>query len=322
MTRIKRITASYVCDTCHRTIKVPEVVGGITTIGNCTITNGCSGKLLPITNAADARSAPSIPPDVAGVANYIPREVLQRHVQTVAASVWQFNYTLFGTPMIHVFVGEDRQDTVEYQSAISNGVITITLPTPSVGEVVCTAVNGRGYAAPALTTDTDTTLTQLSNNNGDITIATLESTAVVGVTINFVSASSSTVIEYFNIEVGAGVASPWANVSHVVINGKRYFVRSFNIHTAASAVEYFSTNIVSTGSSMQVAAVGSKPIVPGNAVVLLSAPPHNYVDRIYDRVVDVTSIASKTSALFYANGKAYLSSDVAKTVYPNILITQ
>ena len=138
--RIKLTTTSYTCDVCHRSVKVPTNNQGISTTSGCNITMGCRGKLLPISNASEARKAPGIPPDVPNVSNWLSRKILQTHNQSVISSKWVFQYQLSGTPALHVYIYKDDgslEETTAFTYTLSQQKLTVTLGIPSRGIVQC-----------------------------------------------------------------------------------------------------------------------------------------------------------------------------------------
>lgn len=321
-TRVPLTITALECDTCKRSSRVPTNTRGITTTPTCNLTLGCKGTLSPVTNPDRARSTPTIPPDVPGVLNWSERKILQTHNQPVTSSKWTFKYELSGTPAIHVFVydsDDNLVETMEFSHTISNQKVTILLPVPMRGVVQCVTASPATLFTDATPTTSNTM--QISSDYGDITIATLDAADSVGVTIVFTPQGNTVPIEYFGIDTNPSITSPWINVHAAVVNGRKYYVRSFNIHTAASAVEYFSTGIIPSGTPLYFSVVGARPIIPGSSVLLLGNPPYNFVDRVYDKIIDVSSVAvSSSPVLYYADGKVYSTVDVSKHTYPAVLI--
>lgn len=320
--RIRWVATAFACDVCKRSIKLPTNSFGINMVPNCSITQGCKGKLSPVSDTVDASTITSVAPEVANVTNWQPRQILQTHYQTVAADTWTVQYKLSGTPKLHVYTYDQSSnlvETVSYEWSLSNGIITLTFPGACSGIMQCVTASPTSSTQQTVATQTITSY-QISSTAGDITIATLDVADQIGVTVTFLPQGNPTPIEYFNIPIGPSITSPWVNVGTAIIAGRKYRIRSFNVHSAASAVEYFSTGIISSGTPLYISHAGSKPVAAGSCLLLLGNAPYSFVDRIYDKIIDVSVVSTSQPQLFYSDGKVYSTDDLTKTTYPPILI--
>ena len=318
----------YECDVCKRRARTPTNRFGLDVIQRCTITSGCQGKLHRVTALKDINSTPAFPPEVAGLQDWFARNILYTHQQPIKTAVWVVEHDLQNVPVLHTFVhrtvdGEEvlvEQDPIGVDTVDAN-TTRLTFASAESGQVQCLSPSTKN------TTNYDNTLTvapstsgiQLSSNIGEITIATLDSSGMVDVTLTFLS-SSSTNITYSGIDGVPSIYSPWVGGNAVIVNGKRYTIRSFNLTQTSPAPAYFSAGVVANGTAFYLSGINNAPIGANDVLFLMSTAPHTNVDRIYDRYVDAKSVSPTSPETFYEEGKGYVMSSVVKTTYPLILV--
>ena len=168
-----------------------------------------------------------------------------------------------------------------------------------------------------VTTSTD--VIQITSNTGEITIATLDASSSVDLSVVYtISPNIST--SYTGIDNVASINSSWVGAQTAIINGRRYTVRSFNVSSTPQAAAFFAAGLIPSGSAFYVNAVNDNTIKPNDVLFLLSRAPHSNADRIYDKCVDASNINHTSPEMFYAAGNVYVSSSVVKSTYPLILV--
>ena len=313
----------YECDECKRRIRVPTNRTGIDIVHRCTITANCRGKLHRLMLTKDINETPAFPPEVAGVQDWFQRRVLHTHEQPVQSAKWVVKHKLANKPNVYVYVQQyvngvkQSVETNDYTlGVIDADTIEIRFKQAEQGMAQCITSASQNSTNPQGTTG----LAVTSNSNlisvsGEITIATLDTVSNVDLTWTFNSPSSSTPLYVSYIGVNSpSYVSPWAGANNVIINGKRYVVRSFNIVTTDMAPLYFSTGAISSGATISIT---NKPNA-GEILVLLSKPPHGSVDRVMNKYIDVSTLS--TPQLYYEAGEVYALPAVIKNTYPPIIV--
>lgn len=320
----------YKCDVCSRKIRVPANPQGLDVLPRCNITFGCQGKLHRVTIAKDINNTPAFPPEIVGVQDWFQRKILFTFNQTIESNTWTINHNLENRPILYVFINSVVNGVVTLVPApltykvttVDLNTTVVTFDTAQSGLVQCVTLASQNTTNPnALTTTAPSTAAvQLTNNNGDLTIATLNTNASIGLTLTYLTPSATLNVEYVGISNIPSVNSPWAGVPRILINGKKYTVRSFNLVTTELAPSYFSTGAIVNNVSFYFSKING--IVPsiGDGLILLAQSPYATVDRIYNQYVDVASINNTTPEVYYSNGKGYTAPTIIKQTYPPIVI--
>lgn len=329
MTRVViRGESVYGCDVCNRRIRVPTNKYGLDVIQRCTITSRCQGSLHRVTTLTDINNTPAFAPEVEGLQDWFPRNILYTHQQSIKSVTWVVKHNLQTVPVLHTFVQRtvDGEDTLVDQDpivvdTIDANTIRLTFAGAESGQVQCTSSstkNTTNYESTVSASALETT-TQLTSNVGEITIATLDTAGIVDVDVTFLT-NIPTTITYSGIDTVPSVYSPWIGVSFVIVNGRRYAVRSFNLTQSNPAPTYFSMGSIVDGTAFYVSGINGIPIDTNDILFLLSRPPHASVDRIYNSYVDAKSISADAPEMFYGEGKGYVSPSVIRSTYPLILV--
>lgn len=322
---------AYQCDTCLRKIRVPVNALGLDLLPNCNITLGCLGKLTRLTLAREINNTPAFPPEITGVIDWFPRKALYTHTQVVQSNTWTIVHDLGNKPSIDTYVyltvnGAQVLTEVEplTVTTVDENTSIVTFSSSYSGVAQCISLESQNSVNPNSTAPTPvvTSTQQLSSDSGEVTIATLDLTSVISVTLTYITSSTTdnVVVDYSAVDNTVSIASPWVGVKHSIINGKKYAVRSFNLRTTPSAPSYFDLGLVPSGAAFFVSAVNGSPVTAGQALWLLGTSPYASVDRVYDKVVDVSNINRVSPETFYNNGKGYVQPSVVKSTYPRILV--
>lgn len=316
----------YKCDTCTRSVRVPANSQGIEIVQRCIITANCLGKMQRVTNPADINSTPSIPPEVTGLTDWTARNVLFTYKQAVKSTTWNIAHDLENNPTVFVYVTRNLNNAtvlvqVEPKSIniIDLNNIQVTFDQAESGLVQCIALSSQNTATPSTlaTVNAGASSIQISNQ-GELSFATLDASPYVNISVVFSSPSSPQpiLIEYLNIKIAASALSPWRGVNYVIVNSKRYYIRSINMLTYPPAPLMFQSGMISSGAI----AYFPNSTIAGQLLVLLANNPQTTADRIYNRYIDTASAHDSTSQLYYNSGNLYAASEVVKNTYPPIIV--
>lgn len=347
----------YQCDTCKRETYKQQNRRGLDVISRCIITNGCRGKL----NLQEVKPSYAIghaTPPVIGLTDWTARKVLSTYVQGFLKKTWVIQHNLNNQPSLSVFVYKDPNDlnslvkvepeTVTYSS---NDAVTLTFKTACTGVVQCqarSASDGQNITT-LIPKDVDASdgnifntskSFRLSNGleNGEITIATRVSTvAVTGfaptqpitLSLHFLSPTDLSEIgaptvltlrDVNNTPVDTN-ASPWANAKYATIHGRKYLLRSVNIHAQGN----LSSLGIPQGAPcyFKVSYLGADRILTDNEMLILTAnSPYHSVDRNYSEVADLRQL-TKDKATAYTS---YVDQDILgntallEEIFPSIIL--
>jgi len=243
---------SYTCTVCKRTIDLIQNKIGLDWVGYCNITLGCRGVLQQQQVYPDFIRG-QLPPDVVGLKNWVQRQVLYNFTQTVARSTWTINHDLGILPSVEVYVNIQNPDGTMTQVEPPPGLLEqivyntddqVTLIFASAQSGIAQLI-GR-YSNPDIlnprpvaTLPAPTPTIQLTNN-GELTIATRLSTVgslpLLPVTLTYTSASGAGISLTYTADSTASDTSPWSDATQVLIQGKVYTVRTFNVQTVAGDI--------------------------------------------------------------------------------------
>lgn len=325
MTRVViRGESVYECDVCKRRIRVPTNRQGMDVMPRCNITAGCRGLLRRVTTLQDINSTPATPPEVEGVQDWYQRNVLYTHQQPIRSDSWVVEHNLQNIPIVHVFVYRDVGDgpvlvpftevTVETVNANTS---ILRFPSAESGQVQCVSLVSKNVVNYTSETSQVTSDIPVSSASGEVTIATLDASSLLDIQLTF-SNTMKSVVNYVGVDNVPTVESAWVGTNSVIVNGRKYTVRSFNI--TSGAPQLFATDVIPSGTSFVISGVNTVPILPNQVLFLLSRPPHTYADRIYDEYVDAAQVSVTTPEMYYATGTVSTQTTVVRSTYPLILV--
>lgn len=321
----------YKCTVCARSIRVPTNKQGLDVLQRCNITHGCQGKLRRVTITKEINETPAFPPEVQGVQDWFQRKLFYVHDQSVQSSTWTLKHNLANKPKVHVFVnrvidGVEQLVSIEPTSeiVIDLNTIQLTFSTVESGIAQCIALSSQNATNPLSTAPTSVSSEpyQITNNNAELTIATLSDDPLVGIAVTYLTASAlvDVTIEYVGVASFPASTSPWAGVETAVINGKKYTLRSFNLMTTPLAPAFFEAGAIPDGSQFFISNFQGGTPKLGQCLILLGKSPYATVDKITDKYIDVSQISTTSPEMFYATGKGYAAQTVIKQTYPPILV--
>lgn len=343
----------YRCDTCKRDVELVRNIKGLETIQRCVITHGCRGKLYQ-TDVLEDFLVASLPDEVDGLDNWIPRRILYNHEQTIENTVWIVNHNLGTYPAITVLADRPLSDDNTNREEITpddiqlidknNLLLRFDRPRSGIAQLVARSSDPLLFEPvneAAVTTEIPLQLT----NQAKMVIATRVksewSNVNMGIQLIFTPATGNNITVGYTTDSNPSALTSWSGVSKVVIRGKVYQVREFD----TLAVE-MTTGTIANGVHFRFSgfdfdaqldannrftyewvvdsadATGSPytPVSVGDVYILLSNSPFGVVDKITNQVIDITNITRTQNSftMYYDTGELYASPSIIQTIYPPI----
>lgn len=347
----------YQCDTCKRETYRQQNRKGLDVISRCIITNGCHGKL----NLQEVKPSYAIghaTPPVIGLADWTARKVLFTYKQGFLKKTWEIQHNLNNQPSLSVYIYKDPNDlnslvkvdpeTIDYTT---NDLVTLTFKTAVTGVVQCqarSASDGQNITSliPKDVEVTDPTIFSTDRSfritngleNGEITIATRVSTVAVSgfaptqpiqLSLRFLSptdlseipvTTTLTLRSVDNTPVDT-IASPWANAKYATIHGRKYLLRSVNIHAFGN----LSSLGIPQGAPcyFTVSYLGNeRPLVENEMLILTSSSPYHSVDRNYSEVADLMQLTKDKATAYtsYVDLDLLGNTSLLEEIFPSIIL--
>lgn len=326
MTRVViRGESVYECDVCKRKERTPTIRQGLDVMPRCNITSGCRGHLHRITALRDINNTPATTPEVEGLADWFQRNVLYTHQQPVRSDTWTVIHNLQNIPNVNVFVHREIDGVQTLVPKEPTEVVTIDANTTELrfasaesGQVQFVSLRSKNtvnYTSQTQSVDIDS---PVSSSNGEVTIATMDSAVLVDITITFIAATP-VVVTYPGVDTIPSINSAWSGVDGVIVNGKRYTARSFNIKDGTAA-QLLAAGTIPSGTPFSITGVNGTPPQAKDVLFLLSTTPHAYTDRVYNQYIDSTQVSSVSPEMYYASGTVSADPSIIKPTYPLILV--
>lgn len=342
-------TIKYKCDTCKRQIDLLEKPYNLNKFSKCVITDGCRGKLNKLSRNLDNRRE-STPTTVEGLDDFTPRKVFYKHTQNLISNVWKVKHDLGVSPAVEVFINtNDNLVSLSFEQyelqVIDKNTISIKLPNVYNGQVHCIArstvpdfqlikvseidlfkVTKNAvfvFAFPKLITHFTGTPDEPAP---DLPIDTSDSIKPIRLEVSITQPNQEEVIciESFDDSVNT---TPWLGWHEILLRKRRNYniktksLLSFNQTFQLDSIKPedipYGTIIkflrvdLGTGSLQQ--------IDQDNVLILLSRPPHQSIDKIKDKLVDVNNVLTSSFNYFiYQDGEVYTSTSNIESIYPDI----
>lgn len=296
------------CSGCNRLLHLRENQRGVTTVGLCTLTQGCSGRLSQVSRLQDANTPP-LAAKIPDVANRARRNVLFNHTQGIASQVWTVTHNLGTNPVVQI--AADRSDQVErveiepeLVEIIDKNTTRITFNRPESG---IAQFISRSASSADVTTVVQAQPEQLQlSASGIITVATLTMAANIG--IRYVVGGVETPVSY-PVTYPPTSVSPWSDAITVVVKGQEYFVGSIDT----------SGLVIDEGASF----FFDDAIYPvANLFLPLSLPPFNIVDKVQRRVIFPEGIgaAESINSFVFSEFEHFAVDTIIEDVYPPVFV--
>lgn len=313
----------YECDVCNRAIRMPENPTGLEVMGRCIITNGCLGTLHKVLSPSKIASTPSLTPAVEGVDDWFQRRALYNHEQKVPTTKWIIPHGMGIIPLIQGFIHVEDEVTHKLSlvetnkfSVVSDAYKSVlTFDVPHSGTAQCISTSSTSVAKPVDLPVSFRDITHL----GELTIATLNSDPSINITVRYSNTNTGefTDVVYKSVDSVPSVLSPWAGSSNILLGGKKYYVRSFNIVTSPGGDAFFRLgSTTASGSSVSFPQIGT---TYSSNIILLSTYPHSVADRVTTEYIDIASTNTSNVSLALSNGELKADSAIIRSTFPPII---
>lgn len=286
----------YQCDTCDRTIDIPQNKHGIDTFGRCNITDGCKGHLRFVKNKPD-HIVGQLTPDVEGLTDWVPRKALYKHIQPLATITWNIEHNLGTEPsvQVHVYLNEeDYQNGILTEieptdiSVIDGNNVTITLSAAYKGIAQCIARStSLGEVITTVVTASDLQQVSLTDAVVDeyIVIATLVDEVTLPIyqlEFEFIDPVTASVVQTttFDFTHPPHTGVPWNNVKRFNLNGKVYTLRTAQVDT-----------LLDTGTLFRL----TSDYDPNQAFIMLTNSPYEDSDIVTTKAIDISQLNQNTN---------------------------
>lgn len=332
----------YRCTVCDREIELIEQPTGLEVIHRCIVTDKCRGTLYKVERLEDFAIGKA-PPDVRGLTNYIQRNVLFDHTQTIAEEQWLVVHNLGVNPSVQVVV--DRETVVgstvtstrieiepNLITLVDENTLTIDFDRPESGVAQIIA---RSSAASQTVTTITASITYLPVTNSRI--LTIGANLDSGMFPVGPDAGTCLIrIYYLDQETLDGTAfatavfkdytarppvntSAWSDTDEIFVNGEVYSVLTINIGDPVGELGAPSAGAALFQSDT---ATASFPFdQSANMVVLLSDDPHTNFDKRRDRLfrpdLNVGPALTLDSFIF-ANSELTVDQNKVESVFPPV----
>ena len=144
------------CTVCKKTTEIVENIYGLTTIGTCTITNGCKGKLVKQTrNPTILASSGFVKVEDVSTTDYSHRRTFFQKEYALKSDAWLINHELGVEPAVYVYVNIEGELVQLSKKAyeivpIDANTIQILFADSYSGLVQCLARSSVPYVPEAL----------------------------------------------------------------------------------------------------------------------------------------------------------------------------
>jgi hypothetical protein len=318
----------YQCDVCNRRVRTPANEQGIEIIQRCIITNKCPGKLHRVILRKDVNATPASTPSVVGLENWYQRRIIYNYTQGVEALTWTITHELGSIPTLQVMTNKDTADgvvameTTDYELVVVDlNTVTVTFGVPQSGTIQCIAHASVNTTNPQPKVEVPVDTNQPVSNTGIVTIATLaqDPPGVIDIRLTMRNPINGTNVtyDYSSIDNIPDAESPWAGAQHIMVAGRTYDVRSFNIHNPDIMTAPFVN-----GSPISIAVDMATVTKYKECLVLLGVPPYEVPDRVTDKYVDIATISATLPEIYYNSGEVYCGSQLVRTTYPPIVVVE
>lgn len=318
----------YQCDTCKRQKEFARNPTGLETVGRCTITHGCRGRLFQ-TKVLQDHTRVNIPDSVQGLDDWFQRKALHNHTQSIKNQVWTIEHNLGTFPSVNVFVDRPIQGNRSNREEITpTDIVTIDENTTElhfdrdwsgIAQLVARQTDPDMFDTNQTRRAEEQPDVQLTTN-GILTIATLvnrfEQSPILTFDVTYTpsSGNSTTITHSFNLQTELN--SPWSDTNRIIVKGKTYQIRSINIINQI-------VGTVSSGTTLQFTDVNdgntTDSIKPNETLILLSKPPYSNVDKQTQQLIDVTNInQSSNSSLYYDSSNIFAQPQLIQQTFPPI----
>lgn len=332
------------CTVCKRQIELPENKKGLEVINRCVITEQCRGTMYRIDRKQDFIRG-DYPARVSGLTDYTPRRILYNHTQAISSTKWYITHNLGVSPSVQVVLNKsstseqelseipcvlrnqtetfEQVETTDFTIEITSPntlVITFTDPQSGLAQMIA-----RSSAPVNVVDSVETTSPSFQLSTGTLlSIATLNDTISsvgnVDISLTYTPPSNTTTIsKTYTATPNTSTESPWFDYSEILIQGRKYKVRSFD-----AFVSEMSNGTIPNGSSFYFDQIGTgsplRDIESREVILLLALSPYHTIDKIQNQIIDVNRITAENAALslFYQDSELFAFTTIISSTFPTI----
>jgi len=331
----------FECDTCKRTIELPRDPRKLEVIKRCVITKGCHGTLIQTDILENfVRGRPTLPEP--GLEDWLPRKALVNYTQTIARPDWTIVHNMGVFPSVQVFIDaptevdpdnrieiipinivalNENSIRLEFDRSVSGIAQLIARETdPDVFEPF-TVGTPEAVTTFQITAFTQLTIATLRKIDGNVSPTPFVEPTNIDLEITYFPTVGSSVVHTYSADLVPQLESPWSGEDTIVIKGKVYNVRSFDILITPEMTD----GTIGNGTTFQFTAInvegdGARDLAEGEVFILLARSPYSVFDKITDQLIDVTSVTpnNNTFAFGYNEGEMFADPVVIQSIYPLI----
>lgn len=334
-------TIAYKCDTCDKNANLLENRTGLTILGRCVLTSGCTGKL----HVVGARSKHNIREYIEhslSTEEYYPRSVFEQFEQTVERNVWRIPHSMGINPSVVVYVYQDQFNSPAEVSSdeytirfIDDNTIELTFSedVSGIAHLIARDTKEHGgvgefaHIVDSIQVSVDGILTlgviskvQSGTHSRIYTNGAIEFDVVL-------LAPNREPIYCTELVYGTHeVSSPWSDWNALLNRRRRnYNIKSFSLNSFRVIQEmYDDVKNVPNGTILQIRGVRYAPgygefeeVRSRNIIGLLSEHPHTKHNKIIDKIYDVGDLSrSVTGGFVFVDGDVYIHQTRIEPTYP------
>lgn len=302
---------AHVCTVCKREILLYTSNSGVNVMPNCAITNGCSGRMVPIHNKREKLDARTIPLQVTGLDDWYQRRTIAKTFHPNEQQTWIGVHNLGTVPSVEVYVMDGNKNLVKYAGdfvveAIDRNTVKIHLESPKAGYAYYAASSS---ARDEAVVEEVQQASEIATFNSVVTIATKDLADDISISVSF----EDKTIAYNDVSSIPSIQYPWGGVRRVFIDGMAYAVRTFNFETHEDPTP-FRTNSIKPGDRVKF----NISSAPGQNYILFAKTPYEAGDKNVNKVVDCYNLTEFTSA-FYDGAEIVVPTSIISIPYPPVL---
>jgi len=335
---------TYQCDVCDRIIDIPQNKKGLEVMQRCIITGGCRGKLSQLDVKPDHIRG-NFPERVDDLNDFVKRQTLYNHKQSVKLSQWEIVHNLGIVPSIQVFVERpkdvnlnevdisviDPNSLIELVELVPDSIeiidgnrirLNFLQPEKGVAQLVAKSTKPQEIESQDVAAD-EIVVVGLSNDS-ELTIATKNSDSIIRIGLTF-KTPDGVFFQREHLVDNVSIRSAWVDYDEVLISGTKYIVRSFNF---VDNDPIFGSDIPN-GSAMFVHGISSD-LTLGNPLTslkrrevlgLLTNYPYQVQDKNVEQYFDFQSvtISNVNSQTIYDENDLLIEINSLSSVFPAIL---
>jgi len=335
----------YQCDVCDRIIDLPQNKKGLEVVQRCIITDGCRGKLSQLAIKLDHLRG-NFPERVKNLNDYVQRQTLYNHRQSVKLEEWDIVHNLGIAPSIQVFVERPKDINLneiditvidpnslvdifeidpESIAIIDGNRIKVNFEQPEKGIVQLIAKSTKPKVLEdSIIVDEIAPVIELTHDS-ELTIATKSDDVSINLVLEFKTPTGIFHTKDYTVD-NVSIDSAWVDFDEALIAGAKYTIRSFNFKDNDPI---FNTDIPS-GSSVYIKSIDTVPPVVGieprslerkEVLGLLTNYPHEVQDKNVNQYIDFFNINVNNleSQIIFNENDLLIESKSLSSVFPAIL---